>query len=215
MTPAPAPARPGAQLCVWTDIDPAHDADFNRWYDREHMPERMAIPGFRRARRFNAIGACRRPYLALYDTDGIEVFRSAVYQQAFRQQTEWSLRNFARMRDAQRRVGELVVEAGRTEGGALALCVFDDAAGLLAGLSPQLPDALAQDGVLRVAVLRTDVTLSAPLSSTAPPARPDALLMLEASDADTALAAASALVAGTAGVGSIHVFRAMSRLGPG
>ena len=30
---------PRGLLCIWTDIDPAHEADFNHWYDREHIPE--------------------------------------------------------------------------------------------------------------------------------------------------------------------------------
>jgi len=39
-------------LAVWTDI-PAHlEADFNRWYDEEHLPERAGIPGFLHARRY-------------------------------------------------------------------------------------------------------------------------------------------------------------------
>ena len=92
------------QLSVWTDVDPAHELDFNRWYDREHMQERMGIAGFRRARRFRSLVSCPRPYLALYDTDSVEVFRSPAYAQAFTQQTEWSLRNFGRMRETQRRV---------------------------------------------------------------------------------------------------------------
>ena len=31
------------ELLIWTNIDPAHEDDFNRWYDREHMTERAAI----------------------------------------------------------------------------------------------------------------------------------------------------------------------------
>jgi len=33
-------------LLVCTNVDPAHEDDFNRWYDREHVNERVAIPGF-------------------------------------------------------------------------------------------------------------------------------------------------------------------------
>lgn len=32
-----------AELFVWTDIDPSHEEEFNQWYDREHMEERVAI----------------------------------------------------------------------------------------------------------------------------------------------------------------------------
>src|SRR5205823_1607807 len=33
-------------LLVMTDIDPANEEDFNRWYEEEHLDERMRIPGF-------------------------------------------------------------------------------------------------------------------------------------------------------------------------
>ena len=37
--------KPGLLLFM-TDIDPAHESEFHRWYEEEHIPERMAIPGF-------------------------------------------------------------------------------------------------------------------------------------------------------------------------
>ena len=36
------------------NIDAAHEAEFNRWYDREHLEERVAIDGFLEARRYVA-----------------------------------------------------------------------------------------------------------------------------------------------------------------
>ena len=41
-------------LLTSMDIDPADEADFNRWYDREHLEERVAIDGFLEARRYVA-----------------------------------------------------------------------------------------------------------------------------------------------------------------
>ncbi|WP_254228168.1 DUF4286 family protein, partial [Burkholderia gladioli] len=119
--------RPG-QLCIWTDTDPRTEDDFNAWYDREHMQERVAIPGFSHARRFLASDGATRRYLALYETVSLDVFRGEAYRQAFAQQTEWSLRSFERMRDNQRRVGELAFAAGAGEGGRLALFVAAPAA---------------------------------------------------------------------------------------
>jgi hypothetical protein len=46
-------------LLVMADIDPALEHDFNQWYEQEHLAERMAIPGFLRARRFTAIEGSR------------------------------------------------------------------------------------------------------------------------------------------------------------
>jgi hypothetical protein len=51
---------------VETDVDEAHDADLNAWYDREHMPGLASCPGIVRARRFrNPDGSPR--YHSCYD----------------------------------------------------------------------------------------------------------------------------------------------------
>ncbi|MDZ4101729.1 MAG: DUF4286 family protein [Hydrogenophaga sp.] len=184
-------------LCIWTDIDPAHEADFNRWYDREHMQERVAIPRFQNARRFAASQPCPRPYLALYYTDSLDVFRSEAYARAFANQTPWSLENFKRMRGTQRRVGKLSVETGAGEGGALAL--FNVPATLLAqpGMTARLAESLRtlmqEDGVVCAAMLETDPALSTPVTADAVPAPADALIMVEATRADAALRHAATL----------------------
>jgi hypothetical protein len=209
------PTAAAGQLSVWTDVDPAHELDFNRWYDREHMQERMAIPGFRRARRFRALVSCPRPYLALYDTDTLEVFRSPAYRKAFTQQSEWSLRNFARMRETQRRVGELVVDVGDAEGGALALFVLRAGGWQPGTMAAHFRAAAERDHVVRASLLRTDVGLSTPLAAGAPPAAADAVAMVEASSADAAFEAAKALAGQmpTEASGDVVVFQLMSRFG--
>ena len=39
-------------LVVMMEVDPADDEVFNKWYNEEHLPERMSIPGYISARRF-------------------------------------------------------------------------------------------------------------------------------------------------------------------
>lgn len=51
---------------VETDVVPEHEADFNRWYDREHLPGLAAVPGTVRATRFRNPDASPR-YHACYD----------------------------------------------------------------------------------------------------------------------------------------------------
>lgn len=70
---------PKGLLLMMTDIDPANEADFNRWYEKEHLGERMAIPGFISARRFTALEGGPK-YLALYDLESPEVLQSAPYR---------------------------------------------------------------------------------------------------------------------------------------
>lgn len=184
-------------LCIWTDIDPQYELDFNRWYDREHMQERVAIEGFQYARRFVATSVCPRPYLALYYTDNQGVFTSEVYRQAFSQQTPWSLENFTRMRGTQRRVGRLSIEAGAGEGGALALFVVPaeklKQSATLATIEARLIESTTQDHVVSACLLQTDTALSTPVTAHAEPAPADALVMIEASHEDAALQQARSL----------------------
>jgi hypothetical protein len=66
-------------LLFMTDIDAAHEAEFHRWYEEEHLGERMAIPGFISARRFEAIEGSPK-YLALYDLETPDVLQSTAYR---------------------------------------------------------------------------------------------------------------------------------------
>jgi hypothetical protein len=190
MTDGNTTRTPG-QLVVWTGVDPAHDDDFNRWYDREHMAERIGIPGFVWGRRYRTAGQSR-PYLALYRTESLDVFRSVAYQHAFQNQTAWSLTNFARMRDNVRRVGTVDVETGVGTGGALALIHLPDAPDAAATeiIRGKLAKTLAHDGVLSAHLFVPDARLSTPL--TAVPVEPprDAMIFVEATT-ETACAAAA------------------------
>jgi hypothetical protein len=71
-------ASRGALLLVWTDIPADVDAEFNDWYNREHLRERIEVPGFVRARRFAALSG-RPKYVALYEVETADVLRSEAY----------------------------------------------------------------------------------------------------------------------------------------
>ncbi|HRL21790.1 MAG TPA: hypothetical protein PLG97_02125 [Alcaligenes sp.] len=156
-------SAPG-ELFIWTDIAPEFEADFNQWYDREHMAERAAIAGFDWSRRYVQRGQGRK-YLAVYRTQSLDVFTSAAYRKAFEHQTDWSIANFGRMRNTQRRVMAVSVLGGQGTGGVLLL------ARLTAGQAGQPLLAHAQrwleqiDGLLTLRVLTPDPELSTPLPS--------------------------------------------------
>ena len=50
-----AKTRGTGLLMVWTDIDAEHEAEFNRWYDEEHITRLLAVPGFLCAARYVAL----------------------------------------------------------------------------------------------------------------------------------------------------------------
>ncbi|HKT95670.1 MAG TPA: hypothetical protein VJS30_03915 [Paraburkholderia sp.] len=189
-------SAPAGQLCIWTDTDPHTEADFNAWYDREHMQERIAIPGFRHARRFLANDGSARRYLALYVTASLDVFRSDAYRQAFTVQTDWSMRNFERMSDTQRRVGALAFEAGAGEGGHAAIFVAPPHSVAAAAWHNEARAATQTPGIHAVRVFVTDAALSAPLATrdgAAATAPQDALVIVEGSSNDAARQAAERL----------------------
>ena len=53
-------------LVVRMDVDPAHAAEVNRWYDEEHVPEKLGIDGFLSVRRYTSTTHPAR-LLAVYD----------------------------------------------------------------------------------------------------------------------------------------------------
>lgn len=77
----PEEARRGL-LLVMIEVDPAHEDEFNRWYNEEHLPERKACPGFLSARRFVALEG-EPKYLALYELENPEVLQGAAYQKIY------------------------------------------------------------------------------------------------------------------------------------
>ena len=154
-----------AQLFVWSDIDPDHEADFNQWYDREHMEERVRIPGFTGARRYRAVSGSARRYLALYRASSLADFTSDAYRKAFTKQTQWSITNFGRMSNTRRRVMQVAQEGGFGWGGALVLIELVPNAMDTDAVSNVLGKLMAEEGVLRVHHMIPDETLSTPLPS--------------------------------------------------
>ena len=80
-------------LLTLTEPPPAMEEEFNAWYDEEHLPERLAIPGFRSATRWVAdVPAGQGKYLATYELESAAVLQSATYLARFRNQSPWSRR---------------------------------------------------------------------------------------------------------------------------
>jgi hypothetical protein len=55
-------------LMLWTDVDPEHEKEFNRWYDEEHIGRLLGVPGFLSAGRYVAVKGGPK-YLAMYELE--------------------------------------------------------------------------------------------------------------------------------------------------
>ena len=187
--------RQPMELFVWTDIDPEHEEDFNRWYDREHMQERVSIPGFRWARRYRVLSDQARRYLALYRADGRDVFTSDAYQEAFKHQTDWSNRNFGRMHNTQRRVLGIPFSKGTGTGGTIGLISTGVSSLTREALTAALAAVDQLNGVIGIRCLEPDSELSTPLPSEDTTNRKlEAYLVLEATAEPAASKAVQAVL---------------------
>jgi hypothetical protein len=54
-------------LFVYTDPGPVPAAEFNDWYDNEHGPARLTVPGITSGSRFHALDDAVPPWLAYYE----------------------------------------------------------------------------------------------------------------------------------------------------
>jgi hypothetical protein len=71
------------------DVPPEHEAEFNRWYDEEHVPLLAKVPGVLTARRFfDPKGKPR--YIALYELDNDKARDRPEWQAALA--TPWARR---------------------------------------------------------------------------------------------------------------------------
>lgn len=78
-------------LMVYTDVVPENESEFNRWYDEEHIPERLSIPGVLSAARYTAVQGGPK-HLACYELAEPEAWYSDAWQYWLNNPTEWSRR---------------------------------------------------------------------------------------------------------------------------
>lgn len=110
-------------LLVTMQPPPAFEEEFNAWYDSEHIPERLGVPGILTARRYVCAGGHPK-YLAMYDLENHAVMTSPAYLSvAFENSSPWTRRVTSRVRPW-RSTGDQIWPGDRlTRGGASVLLV--------------------------------------------------------------------------------------------
>jgi hypothetical protein len=72
-----AETSPGI-LAIFNNVAPGREAEFEEWFQHEHLAERLAVPGFLIGRRHEAVSGEPR-YFNFYVTQSAEVLKSAAY----------------------------------------------------------------------------------------------------------------------------------------
>lgn len=144
----------GGMLAIWHDVAPGQGAAVREWYAREHHFERLAIPGFLEARRFERVSGTGAELLGTYRVESPDVLRSEAYRARVDAPTPWTRDAMQHFRRMSRTVCHIAAQEGRAQGGHVAALAsagdehIDPAAACaaLAGLP----------GVLRVTVLEAE-----------------------------------------------------------
>jgi hypothetical protein len=74
------PLKGRAFMAIWHDIEANGEAEYSDWHTRQHMPERLGVPGFLVARRGVDWDLTHQRWFTLYETRTLEVLSSDDYR---------------------------------------------------------------------------------------------------------------------------------------
>jgi len=168
-----------AFLALWNDIDPARDDEYNLWHTREHVPERVSVPGILTGRRYVARGAALHRYFTLYELASLAVLSTPAYQDLVANPTPWSRSMRPSFRNFLRYPCATTLSLGRGQGGALATFRL--------GMSPSrsvVERLFDIDTVTALHLGAADLSEPFPLQTAPVEHGPRHVLMVEANDGD-------------------------------
>ncbi|HVF65863.1 MAG TPA: hypothetical protein VNE58_17905 [Casimicrobiaceae bacterium] len=149
-------------VAIWHDIAPEGRAGFYAWHGLEHMPERAAIPGFVRGRRYVAIEGTPQ-YFNLYETTSTSVLTGSDYLARLNAPTSWTVATVKHFRHVARALCRVAMSKGSGDGGLVATFRYDieDDAALIAGVERLVASIAAEPDVAGAHLLIADTAGSA------------------------------------------------------
>ena len=151
-------------VCIWHDLTPEATDEFYQWHNREHMPERVGIPGFLRGRRYIAIAGAPA-YFTLYEAESAELLGGSDYLDRLNAPTEWTRRMMPSFRRVSRSICRVAYSGGVGQGGFMLtqrfeLAAADRAATIETLRTRQLPPLAERKGVAGVHLCLADEAIS-------------------------------------------------------
>lgn len=151
-------------LAAWFDIEKGSEEDVLEWHNRQHFPERLAVPGFQRGRRYVGIDA-QSQYFILYNVDTTAILTSPAYMRRLNDPTDWTVRSVKKMINQRRVVASVLASRSIGAGGFTATARFSAAPAVSAVQLRQAARALvdaivAHPGIVGAHVCDTDAVAS-------------------------------------------------------
>jgi hypothetical protein len=182
-----------AILAFWADVEASGEADYVDWHNREHMPERCAVPGFLRGRRYVAVAAAPK-YFMMYETETLGTLASPAYVERLNNPTPWTRKCLALFRNSNRTACRTTLSIGRGIGGAVGTIRLGPSGGREQGFrqwltDETLPKLLERPGISAAHLCEADVeTTTVKTKEKDIRDKPDEVarwvLLVEGSDAD-------------------------------
>lgn len=156
--------RGKGMLVVFTEVKPRDERDFNEWYNREHIDERVNLPGFNRARRYVALRGSPK-YLAAYECDSVNDLATPGYLALLANQTPWTEAVMARFTHFNRLTLRTQIDLTHGIGGAVTIVRFVPEPARRRELikwlrGTALPRAIKRAGMLGAAVGENDLEIA-------------------------------------------------------
>jgi len=148
-------------VVVWNDVEAAGRGLFYEWHDREHLPERLAIPGFLRGRRLRSSNHSPE-WLTIYEAATVGVLSSEAYMTRLNTPTPATTEALTHFRNTSRAVCRVGKCLGVSTGGHVLALRFDlsdaDAAHHLQRYLCEevVPAAMLRPNVLAASALYSD-----------------------------------------------------------
>jgi hypothetical protein len=118
---------PAAAMLLSFDIAAEAQLEHDDWHSHEHLPERLAIPGFLRGSRWRALAGAPA-YLVMYEVAELGVLSSPAYMERLNHPSPWTTKVMPSYRGMRRGLCEIVARAGHGLGGTGLLLRFGVAA---------------------------------------------------------------------------------------
>lgn len=94
------------------------EEEFHAWYDEEHVPLRVGVPGFVSARRYRDTGEGAKGFLAVYEMDAPDVLKSSAYGEVKGKPSALTKDMLANVSGFTRYIGQEMAVRRRAEGDA-------------------------------------------------------------------------------------------------
>ena len=148
-------------LAVWSDITSEAAVDYDRWYEEEHMFERLVVDGFHRARHYRTVSGSQM-FFTYFVTDDSRVMKSPAYFESANNSSDWTKRILPHFRNTNRTAFNVVRRIGWGFG-AVSMTIRmaaaeDRKAELLRWLGHEVfPDLLKKPGIIGLQIWERDL----------------------------------------------------------